>query len=175
MPETEKEEIVEDVKLHRLTKPTTLARFAPQIKGLTEHVMSPEIIYEGLYMYFLSTVQQSEYLLPKGINPLKEFTIVTKNDIPVGFAHWLIKPPPLYVATAHMDFIYIWDEDSDEGLKAMIGRFVAFGRRHNCQFYQADYFWQPNMETMLEVFESKKLKCKEREITTFFSQELKKK
>lgn len=174
---TDEKEITEldDVKLYRLTRPTTLGKFGQRIAELTEIVSSPDIIYEGLFSYFLGTVQQSEYLIPKGMNPLKEFTLVTRNEVPVGFAHWYVRPQPLYMASVKTDFIYVWSDKDNKAIEALINRFVAFGRRHKCECFQVDTYGQSFPEHINQFFESKKLLFINKEYPAFFAQEIKKK
>ena len=176
MTEEETEEIEQPViNLYRLTRPTTLGKFAMRIDELRRMVNSPDIIYEGLFTYFLTTVQQSEYLIPKTIKPLREFTLVTRDEIPIGFAHWYVKPAPLYMAAARTDFVYLWADKDDKAFEALMGRFIAFGRRHKCEFYQVDFYNQINADKTRQIFEEKKLTFKVKENPAFFAQEIKKK
>jgi hypothetical protein len=153
-----------EIKLYRLTKPTTLGKFGVRIKELEQTLSDPTIIYEGLYMYFLHTVQASEYALSKGMKPMREFTLVTIDDQTVGLAHWRVKDIPLNIATAYMDFIYMW-EDDPKAKEALIYRFIAFGRRNNCEFFQYD----TDDEDVEKAFSDKNLTSVKKEFTSIIA------
>ena len=127
-----------NIELHRLTNPSTFVRFAPRVVELAKKLESPNILYEGLFMYLLQTVQTSEYLLKKTAKPLRELTFVTIDKNAVAFAHWYIKALPLHVGTACWDFVYVWGDNTDEIETSLINRFIAFGRRNKCEFFNVE-------------------------------------
>jgi hypothetical protein len=153
------------IELVRLTKPTTLIKIAPRINELAQVINISNITYETLYVYFLKTVQQSEYLLRGNAKPLIEFTLALIEGMLVGYSHWYIKPIAPVMATACWDYSYIWNDEYKTKIEeAMTSRFIAFGRRNKCEFFEIE----PNIETALSVIESKKLSSEIRTINKIF-------
>ena len=132
-----------EYQISKVVNPELLSALNSEVIKFAEKMDLDGVTSQSLWLYFYESIQRSVIQENSGMPITEEFWVVyTIDDDTTGtiaihaFSHWFKQGLP-HVGSVYCDFMYSWNT-AKKPASMLINKFVEFGKRHHCPWYEFD-------------------------------------